>query len=86
MRKASRHFVLLRSYFFLSDRRVSPGECGLASSDGNPGTNGVIYKLAAELGIKAESAVLQADIWKGATTVSADPSATDGFPQPPDLS
>jgi hypothetical protein len=57
--KASRHFVLLRSYFFHSDRRVPPGECGFTSSDGDPGTNGVITKLAAELGIKAKSTILQ---------------------------
>jgi hypothetical protein len=44
-------------------RRVPPGECGLASSDGDPGTNGVITKLAAEQGIKAKSVILQADIW-----------------------
>jgi len=44
MTEASRHLVFLRSRFFLSDRRVPPGECGSTSSDGNPGTNGVIYK------------------------------------------
>jgi hypothetical protein len=60
MTKAWRHFVLLRSCFFLSDRRVPPGECGSTSSDENPGTNGVIIKLAAEHGIKAKSAILQA--------------------------
>ncbi len=27
-----------------SFRRVSPGECGFTSSDGTPGTNGVIFK------------------------------------------
>src|SRR6267143_53180 len=37
-------FILLRSTFILSDCRVSPGECGLTSSDGDPGTNGVILK------------------------------------------
>ena len=40
--------------------RVPPGECGFESSDGNPGTNGAITKLAAERGIKAKSAILQA--------------------------
>ncbi|PYJ30823.1 MAG: hypothetical protein DMF24_08085 [Verrucomicrobia bacterium] len=40
-------------------RRVSPGECGLASSDGDPGTNGVFQKLAAELGINTQCTVLQ---------------------------
>src|SRR5207244_3129611 len=44
MTEAPRHFILLPSYFFLSDRRVPPGECGFTSSDGNPGTNGVISK------------------------------------------
>jgi len=53
-------FIVLRSTFILSDCRVSPGECGFQSSDGNPGTNGVITKLAAERGIKSISAVLQA--------------------------
>src|SRR4030095_4240146 len=67
MTKAWRHFVLLRSCFFLSDRRVPPGECGPTPSDGNPGTNGVIIKLAAEHGIKAKSAILQALIVKGAS-------------------
>ena len=67
MTKAWRHFVLLRSCFFLSDRRVPPGECGSTSSDENPGTNGVIIKLAAEHGIKAKSAILQALIVKGAS-------------------
>ena len=61
MTKASRHFVLLSSYFFLSDCRVPPGECGFTSSDGDPGTNGVITKLAVEREIKARSAILQAD-------------------------
>jgi hypothetical protein len=60
MTEASRHFVLLRSCFFLSDRRVPPGECGFTSSDGNPGTNGAVTKLAAERGINAKSAILQA--------------------------
>jgi len=60
MTEASRHLVFLRSRFFLSDRRVPPGECGFTSSDGDPGTNGVITKLAAEDGIKAKSAILQA--------------------------
>src|ERR1700730_1940713 len=46
--------------FFLSDCRVSPGECGFTSSDGNPGTNGVITKLAAEGGIKSKPTILQA--------------------------
>src|SRR5437870_5186948 len=32
------------STFRYSYRRVPPGECGLASSDGDPGTNGVISK------------------------------------------
>jgi hypothetical protein len=41
-------------------RRVPPGECGLASSDGDPGTNGVITKLAAEYAIKSDCALLQA--------------------------
>src|SRR5204862_7677913 len=45
-----------------SFRRVSPGECGLTSSDGDPGTNGVITKLAPELGIKPKSAILQGAI------------------------
>jgi hypothetical protein len=62
MMEAWWHFILLRSYFFLSDGRVSPGECGLASSDGDPGTNGVISKLAAEIGIKAISTTLQAQV------------------------
>ena len=39
--------------FLPSDRRVPPGECGFTSSAGDPGTNGVISKIAAELGIKA---------------------------------
>ena len=52
--------VFLSSRFFLSIGRVPPGECGSTSSDGNPGTNGVITKLAAEGGIKAKSAILQA--------------------------
>jgi uncharacterized protein (TIGR02246 family) len=43
-------------------RRVPPGECGFTSSDGDPGTNGVIKKLAAELSIKAESPILQAQL------------------------
>ena len=55
-----KHFILLPSYFFLSDRRVPPGECGFTFGNGNPGTNGVITKLAAERGIKAKSAILQA--------------------------
>jgi hypothetical protein len=38
--EAWRRFILLASYFFLPMRRVSPGERGFASSDGNPGTNG----------------------------------------------
>ena len=60
MTEASRHFVLLCSFVFAPDRRVPPGEYGFTSSDGDPGTNGVITKLAAELGIKAKSAFLQA--------------------------
>ena len=71
MTEASRHFVLLPSYFFLSDRRVPPGECGFTSSDGDPGTNGVITRLAAEGGIKAKSAILQAGIWQGMDGVRA---------------
>jgi len=55
-----RFFILPLSTFILSDCRVSPGECGFTSSDGNPGTNGVITKLAAERGIKTIPAVLQA--------------------------
>src|SRR5436190_13238944 len=44
---------------FLS-RRVSPGECGFASSDGDPGTNGATFqKLAAECGINTICAKLQ---------------------------
>src|SRR5258708_1509963 len=42
--------------------RVSPGECGFTSSDGDPGTNGVISKLAAEQVIKAILPLLQADL------------------------
>ena len=37
MSTTSRPFVLLRSCFFLSDRRVPPGECGFTSSDGTQG-------------------------------------------------
>jgi hypothetical protein len=48
--------ILNRNSFW---RRVSPGEYGLASSDGSPGTNGVITKLAAERPIKSNSALLQ---------------------------
>src|ERR687887_1363743 len=44
MTEASRHFILLSCYFFLADRRVPPGEYGFTSSDGDPGTNGVISK------------------------------------------
>ncbi len=43
--------------------RVPPGECGFTSSDGDPGTNGVITRLATKPRIKAKSAILQADIW-----------------------
>jgi len=42
--------------------RVPPGECGFTSRNGNPGTNGVIKKLAAELAIKAESPILQVQL------------------------
>ncbi len=42
--EAWRRFILLASYFFLPMRRVSPGERGFASSDGNPGTNGATFK------------------------------------------
>jgi len=63
MAEASWHFIILPSYFFLSDCRVSPGECGLASSDGDPGTNGVLQKLAAKRAIKMIPAVLQVAIF-----------------------
>ena len=66
MIEAWRHFILLPSYFFLSDCRVSPGECGFTSSDGSPGTNGVITKLAVERGIKSISAILQAALFRAA--------------------
>ena len=36
-------------HYSISYRRVPPGECGFTSSDGDPGTNGVITKLAAKL-------------------------------------
>src|SRR5204862_3661183 len=40
--------VLLSDFRYLLSgiphRRVSPGECGFTSSDGDPGTNGVISK------------------------------------------
>jgi len=51
---------LKSDYFY---RRVSPGERDLTSSDGDPGTNGVISKLAAEGWIKRGSAHLQAAVW-----------------------
>src|ERR1043166_2111142 len=72
MTEASRHLILLPSYFFLSDRRVPPGECGFTSGDGDPGTNGVITKLAAERRIKAKSANLQAVLSQGAPGGRAD--------------
>jgi hypothetical protein len=53
-------FIPPRSTVILADRRVPPGECGLASSDGDPGTNGAITKLAAECRIKSIAAILQA--------------------------
>jgi hypothetical protein len=83
MTEASRHFVLLRSYFFLSDRRVPPGECGFTSSDRDPGTNGVITKLAAERGIKAKSAILQAVIsWTRPAGGSLQPVERSAFRNP----
>ena len=55
--------ILPLSTFILSDCRVSPVECRFTSSDGNPGTNGVITKLAAERGIKSIPSLLQVAIW-----------------------
>jgi hypothetical protein len=49
------YFILLLSTFFLSDHRVPPGECGFASSDGNPGTNGVVTKTRCGAGNKDDS-------------------------------
>ena len=40
-RQITRSFNLLITEFL---HRVSPGECSFTSSDGNPGTNGVILK------------------------------------------
>src|SRR5690349_19038682 len=86
MTEASWHFILLPSYFFLSDRRVPPGECGLASSDGDPGTNGVISKLAAELEIKTIRAVLQGASSVGSPTriflINTAPSGRCSRPAP----
>jgi len=65
MAEASWHFIILPSYFFLSDCRVPPGECGFTSSDGDPGTNGVLQKLAAKRGIKMILAFLQAILYLG---------------------
>jgi len=44
-------------------RRVSPGERDLTSSNGDPGTNGVISKTRCEVGIKTKSAILQGAFW-----------------------
>jgi hypothetical protein len=43
-KQACGFFILPPSTIILSTRRVSPGECGFTSSDGIPGTNGVISK------------------------------------------
>jgi hypothetical protein len=43
-KQACGFFSFHPSAFILSDRRVPPGEYGFASSDGNPGTNGAIFK------------------------------------------
>src|SRR5215471_12331662 len=49
-------------------RRVPPGERDLTSSDGDPGTNGVISKTRCELGIKTKFAILQAPVSVGSRT------------------
>jgi hypothetical protein len=51
--------ILNRNSFY---RRVPPGERDLTSSDGDPGTNGVISKLAAKVRIKRVSGTLQASV------------------------
>src|SRR5438067_1409431 len=47
-------FWILTSSFLR--RRVPPGECGFTSSDGNPGTNGVISKTRGGAWNKEDSA------------------------------
>jgi hypothetical protein len=61
-------FVLQPSSFRI--HRVSPGEYGLTSSDGNPGTNGATSKLAAERPIKTKLAGLQVAICRPSRWVS----------------
>src|SRR3954454_4571935 len=45
-----------------SKRRVTPDECGFASSDGNPGTNGATSKTRCGTGINTSTPALQAPI------------------------
>src|SRR5207248_9414698 len=64
------------STFRYSCRRVSPGECGLASSDGDPGTNGVISKTRCEARNKDEIRCFASDIDRKSTRLNSSHRTT----------
>src|ERR1043166_2284924 len=72
-------FILLPSTFILSDRRVPPGECGFTSSDGDPGTNGVISKTRGGAWNKGQFRVFASEVFGRARPTGA-PSPAVGRP------
>src|ERR1051325_3669656 len=64
-------FILLPSTFILWDRRVPPGECGFTSSDGDPGTNGVISKTRGGAWNKGQFRVFASEVFGRARPTGA---------------
>src|SRR3954465_12027614 len=61
MTDCRRHFFLILTSSF-PKHRVTPDECGFASSDGNPGTNGATSKTRCGTRINTTVPALQARI------------------------
>src|ERR1041384_3291109 len=70
-------FILLPSTFILSDRRVPPGECGFTSSDGDPGTNGVISKTRGGAWNKGQFRVFASEVFGRARPTGAPSPACE---------